>query len=305
MAGFAFGNPDYRFGWEGESRPQDRDAGIEGLLGLLRKPTFDEAGIAISGTGAGKVVLLYKYLEKLAGQFPLRNQGQIGSCVAAGLAGAIDTLQAVEHVVGKDGQGWKRVSIEAYYGFSRVEIGGGKLGNSDGSLGSWGARAVHEYGSLTEEQIGPYDVSRCKQWGYKGVPDEYEPMAKPHCVEDITQIRSYSEARDAIANGYPVTFASNQGFSSKRDADGFCRPEGSWAHQMYGNASDDEHSRPGILVVNSWGTGWVSGPRRHDQPEGTFWADADTIDRMCRSGDCWAYAGHNGWKPRELDWRIA
>lgn len=260
---------------------------------------------SLDGTGAGKMTLLYPMLTKVAGRFPLRNQGQIGSCVAVSSAGATDTLQAVQMLLHKQSQGFKLISAEAYYGFSRVEVGGGRLGNGDGSLGAWAATAATKFGCLTEERVGAYSVQRCKEWGVKGVPDEYEPEAKKHTVKSVTRVQGWENARDAITNGYPVTLASNQGFSSQRDGEGFCSPSGQWAHQMYLAAVDEEHSRPGGLIVNSWGPSWVSGPRRHDQPEGTFWADASVIDRMCKSGDCWAYSDFEGFAPRHIDWADA
>jgi len=105
-------------------------------------------------------------------------------------------------------------------------------------------------------------------------------------------------------NGYSVTIASNQGFSSRRDSEGFARPEGSWAHQMAILGVDDEYKRSGALVQNSWGV-WNSGPKRHDQPDGSFWVDAEELERrVLKTGDCWAYSGYEGFKPQKLNTRI-
>ena len=115
---------------------------------------------------------------------------------------------------------------------------------------------------------------------------------------------SYEQVRDLIANGYAVTIASNQGFDSRRDKEGFAKPKGNWAHQMSILGVDDEYKRPGVLVQNSWGR-WNGGPKRHDQPDGSFWVDADEIEkRILKKGDSWAFSGYEGFKPRTLNTRI-
>ena len=69
-------------------------------------------------------------------------------------------------------------------------------------------------------------------------------------------------------------------------------------------AVDDAHRRPGVLVQNSWGT-WNAGPKRHNQPDGSFWVDADDIERLILSqGDSWAFSGYAGFKPQQLNTRI-
>jgi hypothetical protein len=131
-----------------------------------------------------------------------------------------------------------------------------------------------------------------------------EPVAKQHPIQTASKCTSYEEARDAIANGYPVSVASMRGFATNRDEDGFLRPSGVWAHQMYFCAVDDEYKRPGLLCVNSWGTSWSSGSRRHDQPEGSFWVDADVADKMFKAGDSFAYSGFDGFPSQKLDYLL-
>ena len=68
---------------------------------------------------------------------------------------------------------------------------------------------------------------------------------------------------------------------------------------------DDEYKRPGVLVQNSWGRNWISGPKRNNQPDGSFWVDAEEIERRILSqGDSWAFSGYEGFKPRKLNTRI-
>jgi hypothetical protein len=69
-------------------------------------------------------------------------------------------------------------------------------------------------------------------------------------------------------------------------------------------AVDDEYKRPGLLTVNSWDKTWVTGPRRHDQPEGSFWTDADDVDIMLREGDSFAISGYLGYPAQELEYML-
>ena len=98
------------------------------------------------------------------------------------------------------------------------------------------------------------------------------------------------------------TFASNQGFTSNRDKDGFARPSGNWAHQMALIAMKDD-SRPGALIQNSWGPSWIGGPKgEHDIPDGSFWCDAEVLERnILRAGDSWAHSSFDGFPPQKLD----
>jgi intein/homing endonuclease len=236
----------------------------------------------------------------------------IHNCVSMGAAYAVDIIKAVDIFLNKEFEEWvAETATEDIYAGSRVQIGKGQIGSDDGSLGAWAAEYVSKFGALARQKYGnidlsKYDAQRAKSWGMPsvGVPAELIPIAKEHSVLTVSQVKTYNEVRDLIVNGYAVTIASNQGFSNKRDSEGFAKPEGNWAHQMCIIAVDDEYKRPGVLVQNSWGV-WNSGPKRHNQPDGSFWVDAQEIEnRILKSGDCWAFSGYNGFKPQKLNTRI-
>jgi hypothetical protein len=151
-----------------------------------------------------------------------------------------------------------------------------------------------------------YSGNKARSWGRgsAGVPDSLIPIAKQHPIHTVSRVDTYEECRDLIVNGYAVTIASMQGFSSKRDREGFAKPQGEWAHQMSILAVDDEYKRPGVLVQNSWGV-WNAGPKRNGQPDGSFWVDAEEIEkRILRKKDSWAFSGYEGFKPQKLNTRI-
>jgi len=289
-----------QFGWV--DSPRD----VEAFLSTLSEPMFARAAAPIADSGKGKAVLLHKNLEKVLGKFPIHNQ-TIGDCVSHGWSLCIDVLKATEIVAGEAESFNAETATEAIYALSRVEIGGGRLGNEDGSLGAWAADAVKKYGTLARIKYGNYDLTtydgqRAKAWGgaRKGLPDELEPIAKEHPVTTVSLVTTYEQARDAIANGYPVPVCSMQGFAETRDADGFAAPKGTWPHCMAFIAVDDAYKRPGLLCMNSWGPDWIRGPKRNDQPDGSFWVDADVVNRMLAQRDSFAISGFQGYPARKL-----
>ncbi len=272
-------------------------------------PLLTDAGAPIVGTGAGKVVLLHKIIEKVRGSFVNRVQ-RIGDCVSFGTAGALEASYAADIAIRNQPEKWVDIATEWVYGTSRVLVGKGRLGNSDGSVGAWAAKAAFEHGNLFRERYGTHDLSaysgqRAKSWGYRSLPLELERTADNYQTPSMpTLCRSYSEMRDAIANGYGVAVCSNYGFRDTRDSQGFSRKSGSWAHCMHFHGVDDTPGRPGALCQNSWPATWISGPKRHDQPEGSFWVDAETIDGMLRQNDSYILPGLNGIQRTEIIWDI-
>jgi hypothetical protein len=118
-------------------------------------------------------------------------------------------------------------------------------------------------------------------------------------------VTTYEELEDALANGYPVTVCSGQGFTMARDQDGFCSPRGTWEHCMLivGVRAD---SRPGACIFQSWGPNVPSGPLALDQPNNSFWADRNTVARMLSMQDSWALSDYDGYPgaPLPSHWTI-
>lgn len=294
-----------RFGWH-----QDPSA-VRATLAQMPRAYYMDHREQIRGTGAGKCVLLHKFVIQLNGSFHTNKQ-TIGDCVSHGAAKAAEVLMACDIALRGELELWKGlVATEPIYAGSRVEVGKGQLGNSDGSVGAWAAKWLTDWGVLVRGKYGEIDLTTysgdvAQQWGRRGAgcPDALEPIAREHPIKTASLVTSYDDARDAIANGYPVTVASMQGFrdDGKRDEDGFWKPTGQWPHQMCFIACDDEFKRPGLLCQNSWGSGWGSGPKRHDQPDGSGWVDADTCDRMLKQDDSFAFSGFDGFPAQQLDY---
>jgi hypothetical protein len=286
-----------------ELSSEAREVFEEVYAGML---TFSSAAPLLGDTGKGKVSLLYKAQERFAPVSKIRQE--IGSCVGHGYARADDVLTSVEIALKGEAESWQGYSSSEWlYGTSRVLVGKGRI-RGDGSVGAWAASAISEYGTLLrkkypEVDLSSYSGSREKEWGSpSGFPKELVELGKQHVVRGTAIVRSYEEARDMLANGYPVPVCSNQGFSDKRDDEGFSRPKGIWPHCMLFVAVDDSYKRPGLLCCNrSWGDNWNSGPTRHEQPGGTFWVDADVADKMLSQGDSYALSDKDGYKVRVND----
>jgi hypothetical protein len=167
--------------------------------------------------------------------------------------------------------------------------------------GKYGSLDLTQYNGQTAQKLGAPNA---------GVPGPLEPQVREHPIKTTSLVRSYSEARDSIANGYPVPVCSTVGFDgqggsqTKRDQDGFARRNGSWPHCMLFAGVDDAFKRPGLLCVNSWGPTWITGPRRHEQPEGSFWVDADICDTMLGEGDSFAISGYLGYPVQDLEYML-
>ncbi len=293
---------------------------------LRRNPRIsfsNKAHSSVIGSGKGKVSLLWKTLERETGEALVPHDQKIGDCVGQAYALATDILTTTRiFQMGYSEQFIAKASVEAIYAGSRYEIGhikheynGMLIG--DGSFGCFAAEFLRDYGVLLRREydnvdLRGYDPVRSRSWGETGVPDQLEPIARKHPVRDVALVKSYEDVRDAMANGHPVVFCSGVGFepscnkcnpSGGRDAQGFLNPCDTWYHAMAGIGCDDT-GRAGVLIQNSWGRHWVGGPKRYEQPDGSFWVDAHVIDKMCAEGDSYALSGYIGFPSKPVEYQI-
>lgn len=254
-------------------------------------------------------VLAAVWREKMGSDFVVGQQ-KIGDCVSWGWAHGIMVTSAIDYQRGESSE-WLPVATESIYGGSRVEARGQRLGGySDGSYGGAAAKWVHDWGVVFRQKYDSVDLTiysgeRAKDWGNfgNGGRDDggkLDTTAKDHPVFEVTLVRNFDEAAAALTSGYMVPVCSSQGFSSKRDAKGFASPQGSWAHCMC--FTDVRYDPDGLLCQNSWGPNWISGPKDPpDQPDGSFWVDKQTANRMLRGEDSFAVSRIKGFPFRPLD----
>jgi hypothetical protein len=291
------------------------DEAVKEVKGQLPFPTFGQtpAGRSIQEAPDADAYL-WKAAVKVTGDLlPGRNQLQVGSCVSFGTATAIEHTILFEIATWVDARGpppaFKDLAQEVIYGGSRVQIGGGKI-RGDGSVGAWAAKFVHDFGFVARGTYGKWDLtkyteSQCRQLGQSGCPADLLPIAAKTKVGTTTQIQSADEAAKAIQQGYGIAVCSNQGFARQRDKEGFCRPQGQWAHCM-AILGVQFGERKGFFIANSWGDDYFTGPMgKGDGPRCGFWADWSVVDRMIRNGgDTWAFSDADGFPARQINWRV-
>ncbi|RCS43961.1 hypothetical protein DTL42_18415 [Bremerella cremea] len=250
------------------------------------------------------------HLKKYGVPWQVGRQG-IGDCVSFGFAHGADIHLAVMWSLG-DSADWKPTATESIYGGSRVEARGVSRGGwSDGSYGSAAAKWLREYGLVFRQpyetvDLSRYSAQRAKDWGNYGNGGQddngrLDAEARKHPVRTVALVRNFAEASAAIHSGYPVPVCSMVGFRMQRDADGFAQPQGTWPHCMCFIAAR-HGKRPGLLCLNSWGPNWITGPKYpSDMPDGSFWVDQRTVDRMLAQNDSFAVSGYDGFPFRKLD----
>ncbi len=236
---------------------------------------------------------LYEYVRKYnKGADAPAGPQLIGDCVSWGWSNLANYLQCIQMSMGQR-LSYQEICTEAMYALSRVEVGGQRGSYSDGSVGAWAAKAATQYGYLSRNYLAKqglspeYDARRAKDWGAKGLPDQFEPEAQMHLLQTTSLTTSFEMAAEAIQRKYPVAVCSNRGFSMVRDKDGFCSPSGVWNHCMV-FVGVRWGSRPGLCLSQSWGRNTPSGPLAFNQPDNTFWVEADVADKMLRQGDSFA-----------------
>lgn len=278
-------------------------------------------------------VLLWEQGEiPLFGKVLPAHRQTIGDCVSHGWARGIQDLIYVDLAAAVlDGrltldEARKlalQVATEPVYALSRVEVGRGRLGRGDGSIGAWAADAVTKYGILLRRKYGELDLTTysgqlAKRLGAPGagLPDELEPTARQYAVSRAPLVSTDDEAQAALLNMYPVPVCSQQGFTERRDKYGFCDPQGSWAHCMVGRglvkARRAGNSILAVPIQQSWGEN-PTGPstitldsgREVELPQGVFLVEFDVfVGRMLRARDSFAPAGPQGFIKRQPNFTI-
>ena len=280
--------------------PEDTDK----LLGELPHPLFGVAAPDLYGSGKGKVALLHKSILKFDPTFGAHERQTTGDCVSHATRSAVDVTRCHEIVGGQREAFVARGATEPIYGAR----GHGGQGMSC----SVAARFVAQNGGiLVRKDYGFIDLSKYNSrvgtnWGRSGVPRQVIDEGKKHQVKTISLINTVDQARDAIANGYAISVCSNYGFSSRRDSNGIARKSGSWNHAMAWISMDDSHEihkETLFLIQNSWGA-FNGGPKRFDQPDGSFWVREKDAAGMLRQNGAWVYSDVNGFPPRKVDWTI-
>ena len=277
---------------------------VKKLMGELSMPVFGAAAYDLYGSGEGKLSLPFKSLLKFDAGFGPSERQTTGDCVSHSTRNAIDITRSVEIDVKGDREEFvARGATEGIYQ-SRGHRG-------QGMTCSGAARYVHQNGGiLIRKDYGNVDLSKYNSTlGAKHrIPKSiYTTEAKKHQVRTVSNVRTVEEARDALANGYALSVCSGYGFSSRRDSNGIAARGKGWSHAMCWCACDDTRQRKNetlFLVANSWGM-WNSGPKAHDQPDGSFWIREKDARGILSGGGAWVFSDVDGFPARKVNWTLS
>ncbi len=279
----------------GECDPED----VKALLGELPMPMFGVAAWSLDSSGKGKLSLPFKSLLKFDKSFGPSERQTTGDCVSHSTRNAVDITRAVEIDVKGEAESFEaRGATEAIYQ-SRGHMG-------QGMTCSGAARYVNKSGGiLLRKDYGDVDLSTYKSslGAKKRIPNDiYITEAKKHQVTTISLVATIEEARDALANGYSLSCCSGIGFTSNRDTNGISNRKGSWSHAMAWIACDDTreiYDETLFLIQNSWGQ-WNSGPKRHGQPDGSFWVREKDARSILNAKGSFVFSDVDGFPARQL-----
>lgn len=229
------------------------------------------------------------------------------NCVGMGAKNAVEYLQATEKLMKGDREAWNPVFAPYLYGTGRVLIGKGQLDGGAGSLGSWMADAVIKYGVLRSNypNVPTYSGKVADKWGDTPGPDKaFIEEGKTHPVKSAAPIRTWDALVTAITNGYPVTTASNIGYSMQASSDGFHRQTDSWAHQMCWIGVDDNATDPYAILLNTWADahGQLKDFKTNEPlPIGVLRVRRKDAEKHLRDDDSFAFSNFDGFPEQLID----
>jgi C1A family cysteine protease len=179
----------------------------------------------------------------------VEDQGQLGSCTANALAGAIEFL------VRKDKQPFLDFSrLFIYYNERVIEH---TVNSDSGAMIRDGIKTLAKQGACNEKSW-PYDISKFKT---RPGPACYQE-ALEHQITSYHRILTLDQMRACLAEGFPFVFGFTvyEGFETQEVArTGIVnmpspREQVLGGHAVLAVGYDDSTER--FIVRNSWGSGW-------------------------------------------------
>lgn len=248
--------------------------------------------------GADVDVFLYRAMKDALGNYVPYVAQKIGDCTSFGSGHALDLLQCVEVVLGKQPIGFLETCTECIYGLGR-EIAN-MLGSGDGCYGVAVAKALVEQGAVPRKLVGPYSGDRAKSWGSSGVPAEIKKAAAENKLGSAALVTTCDELDAALASGYPAAGGFGQGFVMHRDQEGLCQQSGRWGHEQCCTGRRRRNGKRQYLLWQSWGPGVPDGPLTDDQPDFSFWITEESMADILGQRDFLAFSKFGGFEKRPL-----
>jgi hypothetical protein len=200
-----------------------------------------------------------------------------------------------------------RIAFEPIFAGSRVIIGRGQLGSSDGSVGAWIAEWLARYGCVERGtyqgiNLNQPDESLAQHWGLPriGPPDVFQAIGRRHRFKGH-KCESVEEVADAMASG---TFGGicRSRYSHSIDSDGFARFDSQGGHHTcLRGCFLDPRDRRVFVEQQTHGSG-IPDPHpvahTHEGPielsDGAYLVREDDIHRYIAAGEIWVFQVRDG-----------
>ncbi len=275
---------------------------VDKVLATIPQPLFGDAAPHLAGSWDGKSdIKLWDACIKVTGSNLPAHRQTIGDCVSQGAGSGCDYVQCTQIALGKQQKefvvGRDESYTEAIYGMMRKRAG--QLSNQDGAVGIWSVNSLVNDGTPFRKGRS-YKGTDAKLWGAKGPPQELYIEAKTQVLKQFVQVRTTKEATDLLVNGYPITVCSNQGFTMRRNENGICEAQGTWAHCMLCIGALMINGELFFVILQSWGSNVPSGPVIHNQPDCSFNIRESVFQRMLNAKDSYALSGLPGMPAQDI-----
>jgi C1A family cysteine protease len=203
---------------------------------------------------------------------PVEDQGQLGSCTANALVGALEFLELKDKV--------RFVDLSRLFLYYNERVIEGSVGTDSGAMLRDGIKTLAKLGVCSETNWH-YDIANFTKKPPKGCYQE----AEKHQILSYARINTVDEMRATLAEGFPFVFgfAVYESFESAQVAkNGIVNLPEAGEKQLGGHAVlavgyDDASKR--FTVRNSWGTGWGQ--------KGYFTIPYPYLDNRNLSDDFW------------------
>lgn len=223
-----------------------------------------------------------------------------GTCGGRAGSAAIDFVQCILIASGKRAR-FKHASHAFLYWQARkkyrMDRGSPSDEGNDGVAGGSIPEILTSVGVDTRDETGdlnwygPGSDDLACQWGAGKIEPslarQLEQYATDNVVTEWAPVRSAQELADGIAAGGIGIGSDMQGFTMTRDAAGFCRPQGQWAHYQIRVSVGVWGGRKGFGYWQSWGKDTPQGTLLPGHPGNCFGVEFAAQDRIVKSGE-WA-----------------
>lgn len=245
-----------------------------------------------------KDVLLYKAWLDLLGKFPDYLAQDDGDCTSMGWGHGTDLNQAIEIVIGKESEEYKETCTEAFYALGREEAN--MLGRGAGCYGAAMAKVATTIGVIPRELVGAYDGDRVREWGRRGLPQQFRDKLRGNVFEDAALVTTLPELDAWLNSGNVCPICSNYGFNTPRDSTGLCQQRGTWNHCMLVIGRRFRNGKPQYCIAQSWGPNMPTGPLADGQPSFSFWIEAGPMAGILAQKDSFAPTRFKGYPAKKL-----